>query len=84
MQHSDDWKREWEEEQQLTPEEQRLADIEAEENERIMEDMLACIRQIEDEEYREEQREWESYQDKIEEQQYGYVDYEDEWDFGEL
>lgn len=44
--HDVDWRREWDDEQQLTPEELRLQKLEQEEAERIginqMEDMLAC------------------------------------------
>jgi len=71
--HDVDWQREWDDEQQLTPEELRLQKLEQEENERIMEDMLACIREIEEREEKERERE--------EAEEYGYFipDYDDAW-----
>jgi len=62
-----DWKRDWEAEQQLTPDEQRLKEIEEEENRQIQEDMLACIREIERQEELEEQR-WELEEQWLEEE----------------
>lgn len=73
--HDVDWRREWDDEQQLTPEELRLQKLEQEENERIMEDMLACIREIEERE--------ESRREIEEAEEYGYFipDYDDAWDW---
>ncbi len=65
-----DWRREWDEEQRLTPEEQAQDDAARREEERIFFDLMACIDEIEREDYREQcriereeeaQRQWEEH-----------------------
>jgi hypothetical protein len=48
-----DWKKDWEAEQQLTPDELRLKEFEEEQNRRIQQDIMECIRDIKRREERE-------------------------------
>lgn len=69
------WKREWEEEQLLTPEEQKEVDRDEAEKEKIFNDLMACIDEIERED---EHQEFEEYLRNIEEEKYSKRPYDED------